>query len=96
MEDGFTVSVPGLGDLIDAIKGMAEDGYFYLVESGLSPREASSVIANIMLQQAWALAGAGKILSGAGEPDPDMFIEAARFQSGTVRFTLTPEQVEAN
>ena len=96
MEHGFTVSVPGLGDLIGAIKGMAEDGYFYLVESGLSPHEAGSVVANVMLQQAWALAGAGKILSGAGEPDPELFINAARAQIGTVRFTLTPEQVEAN
>ena len=99
MEDTFTITSEQLAqacDLNDAIEGLAEEGFNFLISLGLSPRDAGSVVANIMLKHAWALAGAGKILSGAGEPDPEMFINAARAQIGTVRFTLTPEQVEAN
>ena len=94
MEDTFTVppeTGPTLGDLIHAFEELAQSGFQFLIDSGLSAHEAGSVVANIMLQRAWATAGAGRVVSGLGQPDPERFIAAARDQMATVRFTLPTE-----
>lgn len=92
--DTFTIpneTKPTLGDLIKAFEDLAQSGFQFLINSGLTSREAGSVVANIMLQRAWATAGAGRVLSGLGPPDPENFIAAARDQIATVRFTPPTE-----
>lgn len=81
------------GLITDAFREMSRRWYADLLQFGLTPQMAGSVVAHIMLQEAWAIAGAGKILSGAGMPDPEKFIEAALAQTESVSFDV-PEGFE--
>lgn len=81
------------GRIMDAFGRMARDWYGDLIKFGLTPQAAGSVVARIMLQQAWGIAGVGKIMSGAGAPDPQLFVEAARAAVKTVRFEI-PDEIE--
>lgn len=57
-----------------------------MIHAGSDPQMAGSVVANIMMREAWIIAGTAKIMAGKGKPDFDVFIEAARDMSKTVTF----------
>lgn len=57
-----------------------------MIQAGADPQMAGSVVANIMMREAWIIAGSAKIMAGKGEPDFNVFIEAAREMSKTVTF----------
>lgn len=45
------------------------------VDAGQSPKEAGSIVANIMIEAAWIVAGCGVVADG-GRPNKDNFREA--------------------
>jgi hypothetical protein len=62
--------------VIPTLSGMWESIAFEqakeLVDTGQSPREATSCVAHIMIENAWIVAGCGVVADG-GTPDKDRF-----------------------
>ena len=79
----------------DQLFEIADEFTSDLIRSGADPQVAGSVVANMMLRAAWAVAGGGKIMAGKGEPDPEIFAAAALDATSSVTFSVPSEIVTA-
>jgi hypothetical protein len=76
--------LPTMAKIID---DFAFDQANEFMEAGQSAREATSIVANMMIRSAWTVASIA-VLSEGGEPDKDKFREAVESQLSAITFTL--------
>ena len=69
----------------DGIAAYAEQFCDELMSAGLPPDQAASVVANVLLREAWVIAAVGR-LSVGGVPDPDRFRARCEDAIANVKF----------
>lgn len=71
-----------------AIEDWALEACFFLMEIGLEADKAGSVVANILLRQAWLSASLGKMaMDDKVVPNPERFMEAAEAATKAFEFS---------
>lgn len=71
--------------MVEVVRGMATDMADQLIDAGLPVNQAGSVVANILLQEAWIVAAVSKMAVG-GVPDPAVFTSSVEEMLALVRF----------
>lgn len=75
--------------LMPTLKTSFQDAAFAqaneLVDAGQSPKEAGSIVANIMIEAAWLVAGCGVVADG-GTPNKDNFRAAVEVALERITF----------
>lgn len=86
-EDGgaLTPDIP-VKSISETFREIADAYATEMINAGADPHVAGSVVANLMMREAWAIAGSGKIMAGKGAPNIEVFLDAAREMAGMVTF----------
>ena len=83
VSDEVRAKYPEMSQLIgDLTEGLLAE----LVSMGVPLHHAGSVIANMMLRDAWLTAALCKLEAGQGQPDPGRFLTAAQAAISSVKF----------
>lgn len=77
--------MPTIGEALEATAFAQADEF---MTAGQSAREATSIVANLMIRTAWLVAATGAISEGA-EPDKDKFRSNVEVMLDTIRFKDT-------
>jgi hypothetical protein len=81
--DATRIRLPTIAKIID---DFAFEQANEFISAGQSEREATSIVANILIQAAWTVAAIG-VLSKGGEPDKERFRASVEAQLNAVTFT---------
>ncbi|KQZ96802.1 hypothetical protein ASD74_05975 [Rhizobium sp. Root564] len=71
--------------LRDTVKQWAFDQSDEFISAGQKPDEATSLVAGILLEVGWIVAGTGALASGR-QPDPSKFLHAAEGALDRIKF----------
>lgn len=85
---GAALAMPNIDakSISETFRELADAYASEMIHAGADPHVAGSVVANLMMREAWIVAGSGKLMAGKGAPDIEVFLDAARNMAGMVAF----------
>lgn len=82
------VRIPTMAKIID---DFAFDQAGEFIAAGQSTREATSIVANMLIRSAWTIASVA-VLEAGGQPDKDKFRAAVEAQLNSITFKIVEKE----